>query len=77
MESDTFWSEIGSGFGELGGTPPTENYPEYPVGSETALHFFLLFSNRESNGRGIGKLRKRFLDYFIVVYVRGEQMRLK
>ena len=22
VENDTFWSEIGSGFGELGGTPP-------------------------------------------------------
>ena len=25
------------GFGELGGTPPPRNYPEYPLGSETAL----------------------------------------
>ena len=27
VENDTFWSEIGSEFGELGGKTPTENYP--------------------------------------------------
>ena len=47
---------------------PTENYPEYPLGCETAVSFSNFL---------IGKLRKRFCDYFIVVYVRGEQMRLK
>ena len=26
LENDSFWSEIGSGFGEPGGTPP----PEFP-----------------------------------------------
>ena len=32
MENDKFWSEIGSGFGEPGGTPgtPTKNSHEYP-----------------------------------------------
>ena len=75
MENDIFWSEIGSGFGVLGGTPHRE-LPGAPPGMRNSS-VFLQFSNRESNGRGIGKLRKRFCDYFIVVYVRGEQMRLK
>jgi len=30
VENEIFWSEIGSGFGEPGGTPPTENSQEYP-----------------------------------------------
>ena len=30
MENDIFWSEIGSGSGEPGGTPPAKNFKEYP-----------------------------------------------
>ena len=30
MENGIFWSEIGLGFGEPGGTPLTENSEEYP-----------------------------------------------
>ena len=30
VENHIFWSEIGSGFGEPGGTPPTKNSQEYP-----------------------------------------------
>ena len=29
VENDIFWYEIGSGFGELGGTPPTKNSQEF------------------------------------------------
>ena len=32
VENVIFWSEIGSGFGESGGTPPTKNSQEYPEG---------------------------------------------
>ena len=30
VENDIFWSEIGSGFGEPGGTPPIKISQEYP-----------------------------------------------
>ena len=30
VENDIFWSEIGSGSGEPGGTPPPKNFQEYP-----------------------------------------------
>ena len=60
VESDSFWSEIGSGFGELGDTPPPGITRSTPWEANSSV--FLQFSNRESNGRGIGKLRKRFWD---------------
>ena len=34
MENDIFWSEIGSGFGEPGGTPPSRIPRSTPPGLE-------------------------------------------
>ena len=36
-ENWIFWSEIGSGFGESAGTPPTKNCQEYPPGNTLFL----------------------------------------
>ena len=58
MENDTFWSEIGSEFGELGGTPPPRITRSTPW--EAKQLCLSSISNRESNGRGIGKFRKGF-----------------
>ena len=75
MENDTFWSEIGSGFGELDGTPPPRITRSTPLGSETALSFFN-FLIVKVMGEASGSL-ERVLGLIIVVYVRGEHMRLK
>ena len=37
VKNDIFWSEIRSGFGEPGGTPPTKNSQEYPPGNKQPL----------------------------------------
>ena len=42
VENDILWSEIGSGFEELGGTPPTKN-------SQSTLHLELLGTHTRDN----------------------------
>ena len=53
--SHSFWSEIGSGFGEPGGTPPTRIYRSTPrVVSVRALflgNFFMPSTQRYLNGQ--------------------------
>ena len=46
VESDNFWSEIGSGFGKTGQHTPTKNSQEYPPGGGGggAKPYFLLRS---------------------------------
>ena len=70
MENDIFWSEIGSGFGELGGTPPPRisrsiprdsRQPEKPNGKDYWMQakfyiFALQFMAREqTRGKQWGK----------------------
>ena len=33
VKNDSFWSEIGSGFAEPGGTPPNQEFPGVPPGA--------------------------------------------
>ena len=54
-------------FGKVNNAFVTENTSEQGISSETALCLplqcdYFQFSKRESNGRGIGKLRKHFGD---------------
>ena len=37
VKNDIIWSEIGSGFGEPGGTAPTKNSQEYPPPSPRGM----------------------------------------
>ena len=53
MENDIFWSEIGSGFGEQGGTPPPRIPSSTPPPSGNELD-----SNDEAPLKGISKIRK-------------------
>ena len=39
VENDIFWSEIVSGFGEPGGTPPPRIHRRYPPGMFSVLFY--------------------------------------
>ena len=51
VENDIFWSEIGSGFGDAGGTPPTKNFKDYPPGSHPASRALSFFSQSSAAGK--------------------------
>ena len=50
VENDTFWSEIGSGFGELGGTPPPRITRSTPWEALSFSNFLIVKVMGEESG---------------------------